>query len=72
MHDDQLVVAVVVGKRRRPEGLGRKQLGVGVGHPARGLLKALGIDVGAERPQEVAGRALNRCVVDLARRAVAA
>jgi hypothetical protein len=35
--DDQLVVAVLVGKRRRPERLGRQQLGVGVGDPARRL-----------------------------------
>ena len=69
--DDQLVVAVVVGKRGRPERLRRQQLGVGVGDPARRLLERLGIDVGAERPQELAGRALHGRVVDLARRAVA-
>ena len=68
---DQLVVAVVVGKRRRPEGLGCEQLGVGVGHAARRLLERFAIDVGAERPQELARRALYGRVVDLARRAMA-
>jgi len=65
--DDQLVVAVLVGKRRRPERLGRQQLGVGVGDPARRLAHRFGVDVGADRPQQVAGRALERGEVDRAR-----
>ena len=53
--DDQLVVAVVVGERRRPERLRRQQLGVGVGDPARRVLQRLGVDVGAERAQQARG-----------------
>ena len=68
---DQLVVAVIVGERRRSEGVGREQLGVGVGHPARRLVEAFSLQVGAERPQQLAGRALSGRVVDLARRGMA-
>ena len=39
--EDELVVAVVVGKGRRPEGLRREQLGVGGRHPPRRLTQAL-------------------------------
>jgi hypothetical protein len=67
---DQLVVAVVVGKRRRAEGLRREQLGVGVGHPPRRLQQALGIDVGAQRPQQLARGALHGAMVDRGRRGV--
>jgi hypothetical protein len=37
--DDQLVVAIVIGKGGRAERLRREQLGVGVGDPARRLLQ---------------------------------
>ena len=66
---DQLVVAVVVGERGRPEGLGREQLRVGVGHPARRLPQPLGVDTRAQRPQQLARGALHGAMVDLARRA---
>ena len=62
--DDQLVVALVVGKGGRSKGPGREQLGVGVGDPARRLLESLGVHIGAERAQKVARRALHRVVVD--------
>ena len=63
--DDQLVVALVVGKGGRPKGLRREQLGVRVGDPARRLLESLGVDIGTEPAQKVASRALHRVVVDL-------
>ena len=64
--DDQLVVALVVGKGGGSKGLGREQLGVRVGDPARRLLESLGVHIGAERAQKVASRALHRVVVDAA------
>jgi hypothetical protein len=51
--DDQPVVTVLVGKRRRPERLRREQLGVGLGDPARRVAQRLGVDVGAERAQQM-------------------
>ena len=69
--DDQLVISVLVGKRRRPEWLRGEQLGVGVGHPARRLAQRLVIDVRAERPQELPSRPLDSRVIDLANRGVA-
>ena len=62
--DDQLVVALVVGKGGRPKGLRREQLGIRVGDPARRLLESLGVHVGTEPAQKVASRALHRVVVD--------
>ena len=62
--DDQLVVAVVVGKGGRAKRLRREQLGIRVGHPAGRLLERLGVDVGAERAEQVRRRALYRAVVD--------
>ena len=64
--DDQLVIAVVVGEGRRLKRLRRQQLGIGVGHPARRLPQRLGVDIGAERPQQLASRTLHGGVVDLA------
>lgn len=55
-HDDQLVVAVVVGNRRRTKGLRRQGLCEGLGHRPRRLLEALGVDVGTEPAEEVASR----------------
>jgi len=63
--DDQLVVALIVGKRGRPKGLRREQLGIRVGDPARGLLESLGVHIGTEPAQKVVSRALHRVVVDL-------
>ena len=63
--DDQLVVTLIVGKGGRSKGLGREQLGVGVGNSARRLLESLGVDIGPEPAQKVASRALHRVVVDL-------
>jgi hypothetical protein len=64
--DDQLVVTLVVGKGGGSKGLGREQLGICLGDPARGLLQSLGVDIGAEPAQKVARRALDCLVVDLA------
>ena len=64
--DDQLVIAVVVGKGGRLKRLRRQQLGIRVGHPARRLLKRLGVDVGAERPQQLPSGTLHGGMVDLA------
>jgi hypothetical protein len=64
--DDQLVVAAVVGKRGRPKRPRRQKLGIGVGDPARRLVENLAINLGAERPQKLASRALHGCVVDAA------
>ena len=60
--DDQLVVALVVGKGGGSKGR-REQLGVGVRDPARRLLESPGVNIGAERAQKVARRALHRLVV---------
>ena len=62
--DDQLVVAVLVGERRRRERLRRQQLGVGVGHPARRVPQPRGVEVGAERAEQVRRRALDGVAVD--------
>jgi hypothetical protein len=64
--DDQLVVTLIVGKGGGSKGLGREQLGIRLGDPARGLLESLGVDIGAKPPQKVARRALDCLVVDLA------
>jgi hypothetical protein len=69
--DDQLVVTLVVGKGGGSKGLGREQLGIRVGDPARRLFESPGVDIGAERAQKVARRALNCVVVDAAALGVA-
>ena len=66
--DDQRVVAVLVGEARRREGLRREQLRVGVGDAPRRVAQVLGLDVGAERQEEVARGAAGGGVVDPARR----
>jgi hypothetical protein len=71
LRDDQVLVAVLVRKRRRPKGRRREQLGVGLGNAARGLAQAVGADVGAERAQHVADSVLQRLVVDPSRRGLA-
>jgi uncharacterized protein YeaO (DUF488 family) len=62
--DDELVVAVVVGKGGGAKCLRREQLGVGVGDPARCLLESLTIDVGAEGLEQIPGCTLDGGVVD--------
>src|SRR5439155_12674709 len=62
--DDQLVVALVVGKRRRVERLGGEQLGVGGRHPARCVAKAGGVQVGAQRHEQVGGGSLGGGAID--------
>jgi hypothetical protein len=64
--DDQFVVVRVVGEGRRAKGAGREQLGIRVGDPQRGLLENVGVDIGAERAQQVASRALHCVVIDAA------
>ncbi len=63
---DQLVVAVVVGEGRCAKRLRRQQLDIGVGDPARRVLQADRIDIGAEREQQLARGSLDALVVDLA------
>jgi hypothetical protein len=64
--DDQLVVAVLVGKRGRPKRLRRQKLSVCIGHPARRVPKILSIGVSPQCQQELARCPLDSGVVDLA------
>jgi hypothetical protein len=61
---DELVVALFIGKRGRPERPRGKQLLVGGRHAARGLAQAGDAQVGAERDEQVRGRALCGVRVD--------
>jgi hypothetical protein len=51
-HHDELVVAVLVGERRQVGLVRAEQLGVGAGHPPRGLRHARGAERLAEGGQE--------------------
>jgi hypothetical protein len=64
--DDELVVALVVRKSRGSKGLRREQLGIRVGDPAGRVLERLGVDIAAQRAQEVASRAPHCPVVNAA------
>ena len=61
---DQLVVALVVRKGGRSEGVWREQLGIGVGHPPGRVVERRGIDVGTNRPEQIARRPLQGGVID--------
>jgi hypothetical protein len=62
----QLVIAVVVWEGRRLKRLRRQQLGIRFGHPARRLSQRLGVDVGAEGPEQLPSGVLHSGMVDLA------
>jgi hypothetical protein len=66
--EHELVVAVVVGKRRRPERLRGQELRVCVDHAARGLEQLLVLEVRPERGKERSGDAFGgRAVNDSSR-----
>jgi hypothetical protein len=60
-HDDQLVVALVIGKRGGIEWHRGQELGKSAGHPPGRLPQALVREVGAKRDQK-ASRGLLSCV----------
>ena len=66
-HDDELVVALVVGEGRQVERLGREQLGVRVRHPARRLAQALVVEIGTERGEQLSRGAFHAVAIDRAR-----
>ena len=62
--DDELVVAAVVGERRRVERARREQLGVHPRHARGRVAQALVGEVDAERDEQVVGGAFGRGQVD--------
>jgi hypothetical protein len=62
--DDQLVVAVLVGERRRPKRPRGQQLRVSVGDPARRVAQPLVFEIGAKRQQQIPGGGRSGSAID--------
>jgi hypothetical protein len=60
----QLVVALVVGKRRRLKRLRREHLHVGIGHPPRRVTQTVVVEIGAQRGQQIVRGALQGGAID--------
>jgi hypothetical protein len=63
-HDDKLVVALLIGKRRQVERLRRQQLGERHRHPTCRVADPVGVRVGAERDEQIARRAFSRDAIN--------